>query len=53
MLYIKIQLQSVLSSGEDFQEVLPYIDMAAILFSCAEQFKEIDNTLSAEDPCEI
>ena len=31
MLYTKIQPESFLGSGEDFQEFLPYMDMAAIL----------------------
>ena len=54
MLYTKIQPQSFLDSGEeDCQEFLPYMDMAAILFNCAEPFEQIDNTLSTEDPCEI
>ena len=40
MLYTKIQPQSFLGSGEeDFQEFLPYMDMAAILFNCAEPFE--------------
>ena len=54
MLHSKIQPQSFLGSGEeDFQEFLPYIDMAAILFSCVEPFEQIGNTLSTEGPCEI
>ena len=54
MLYTKIQPQSFLGSGEeDFQEFLPYMDMAAILFNCAEPFEEIGNTLSTEGTCEI
>ena len=32
MLYTKIQPQSFLGAGEDFQEFLPYMDMAAIPF---------------------
>ena len=40
MIYTKIQPQSFLGSGEeDFQEFLPYTDMAAILFNCGEPFK--------------
>ena len=39
MLYTNILPQSFLGSGEeDFHEFLPYKDMAAILFSCAEPF---------------
>ena len=54
MLYAKIQPQSFLGSGEgDFQDFLPYMDMAAILFNCAEPFKQIGNTLSTDGPCEI
>ena len=54
MLYTKIQPQSFLGSGEeDFQEFLPYMDMAAILFNCAELFEQIGNNLSTEGPCEI
>ena len=33
MLYTKIQPQSFLSAGEDFQKFLPYMDAAAFLFS--------------------
>ena len=40
MLYTKIQPQSFLGSGEeDFQEFLPYMGMAAILFDGAELFE--------------
>ena len=54
MLYIMIQLQSFLGSGEeDFQEFLPYMDMVAILFNCAVPFEQIVNTLLKEGPCEI
>ena len=53
MLYTKIQPQSSLRSGEDFQEFLPYMDMAAILFDCAEPFEQIGNTLSTDGPCKI
>ena len=54
MLYTKIQSQSFLGSGEEcFQEFLPHMDMAAILFNWAEQFEQIGNTLSTEGPCEI
>ena len=46
MLYTKIQPQNFLGSGEeDFQVFLPYMDMAAILFSCTEPFEHIGNTL--------
>ena len=51
MLYSKIQPQSFLGSvQEDFQEFLPYMDMAAILFNCAEPFERIGNTLSTDNP---
>ena len=54
MLYTKVQPQSFLGSGEeDSQEFLPYMDMAAILFNCAEPFEQIGNTLSTEIPCKI
>ena len=54
MLYTKIQPKSFFGSGEEvFQEFLPYVDMAAILFNCTEQFEQIGNTLSTEGPCEI
>ena len=55
MLYTKIQPQSFLGSGEeDFQEFLPGMDMAAILFNCPnEQIEQIGNTLSTEGPCEV
>ena len=33
MLYAKIQPQSAFGSGGNFQEFLPYMDMAAILFN--------------------
>ena len=51
MLYTKIQPQSVLGPREeDFQEFLPFMDMAAILFSCAEPNKTIGNTLLDRRP---
>ena len=54
MLYTKIQPHSFLGSREeDFQEFLPYMDMAAILFNRAEPLEQNDNTLSTEGPCEI
>ena len=54
MLYTKIQPQSFLGSGEEhFQEFLPYMDMAAILFNCAEPFERIGNTFSTEGIFEI
>ena len=54
MLYTKIQPQRFLGSGEeDFQELLSYMDMAAILFNCAKPFEQIGNTLSTEGPCDI
>ena len=51
MQYTKIQLKSFLVFGEDFQEFLPYMDMAAISFNRAESFKQNGNTLSTEGPC--
>ena len=53
MLYTKIQPQSFLGSGEVFWEFLPYMDMLAILFNCAEPFEQICNTLSTYGQCEI
>ena len=54
VLYTKIQSRSFLGYGEDdFQEFLSYMDMAAILFSSAEPFEQIGNTLSIEGLCEI
>ena len=54
MLYTKIQPQSFLGPGEEeLQEFLPYMDMAVILFSCAEPFQQTGNTLSTEGQCEI
>ena len=54
MLHTKIQPQNFLGSGEeDFQEFLPYLDMAATLFNCMELFEQIGNTLSTEGSCEI
>ena len=51
MLYTKIQSQSFLGSREeDFQEFLPYMDMAAILYNCAKPFEQIGNTLSTDGP---
>ena len=50
MLYIKIQPQSFLESGEDFLVILPYIGMVVILFDCAKQFEQIVNILSTGDP---
>ena len=48
-LYIKIQHQSFLGSGEeDFEVFLPYMGMAAIVFNGAEPFEKIGNTLSTE-----
>ena len=46
MPYTKIQPQSFLVSGED----LPYMGMAAILFTSAESFEQIVNTTSTEGP---
>ena len=44
MLYTMIQPQSFLGSrGERFLSVLPYMDMAAILFNGAEPFEQIGN----------
>ena len=48
MLYTKIQPQSFLGSQKDFYEVLPYMDMVAILFNGAEPVEQIGNTLSTE-----
>ena len=47
MLYTKIQSQSFLGSGDErrFLSVLPYMDMAAILFDGAEPFEQIGNIL--------
>ena len=50
MLYTKIQPQSFLGAGEDFQEFLPYMDMAAILFSGTKSFEQTGNTISTEGP---
>ena len=42
MIYTKIQPQSFLGSGEeDFQEFLPYMDMAAILFNCGDHLNKL------------
>ena len=42
MLYTKIQPLSFLGSREEhFQEFLPYMDMAAILFNCTEPLVNI------------
>ena len=44
MLYTKIQPPSFHGSGgEDFQDFLPYMDMAAILFNCEESSERIRN----------
>ena len=51
MLYTKIQPQSFLGSGEAFYMFLPYMDMVAILFICAEPFEQIGNTLLTEGQC--
>ena len=45
MLYTKIQPQSFLGSGEDFQVFLSYMGMAAILFDGEKPFEQIGNTL--------
>ena len=51
MLYTKIQLQSFLDSGEDeYSLLLCVLFYEAILFSDAELFEQIDNTLSTEGP---
>ena len=52
VLYTKIQPQSFLGSGEDFQD-LSDMDMAVVLFNCAKPFEQIGNTLSTEGLCEI
>ena len=48
MLYPKIQPHNFLGSGEDFKVFLPYMDMAVILFSGAELFKQIVSNISTE-----
>ena len=48
MLYTKIQAQSLLSSGEDFQEFLPYMGMAAILINGPWPFEQIFNSSLTE-----
>ena len=54
ILYTKIQSQSFLGSGEEyFKAFLPYMGMAAILFSGAEPFEQTVNTLSTEGPYKI
>ena len=54
MLYTKIQPQSFLGSGEEiFLSILPYIGMAAILFSNAKLFEQIVSTTWQKTPCEI
>ena len=51
MLYTKIQLQSILDSGEDeYSLLLCVLFYEAILFSDVELFEQIDNTLSTEGP---
>ena len=51
MLYTKILPQSFLSSGErGFEVFLPYMGMAAILFSSAKPFDQIVITTSREAP---
>ena len=48
--YTKIQPQSFLSTGKDFEVFLRYMGMAAILFSGAEPFEQIINILLTEGP---
>ena len=51
MLYTKIQHQSFLGSGENFQVLfLLFMGMAAILLNGAEPFEHVDNTPSTEGP---
>ena len=50
MLYIKIQPQSFLSTGEDVLSILLYMGMAAILFNDAESFEQSVNIPSTEGP---
>ena len=41
-IYTKIQPQRFLGSrGKDFQDFLPYMDMAAILFNCANHLNKL------------
>ena len=42
-----VELDAI-SGEEDFQEFFPYIDVASILFNCAEPFKQIGNSLLTE-----
>ena len=54
MLYTKIQPKRFLGSGEeDFQDFLPDMNMAAMLFNCAEPFEQIGKILSTEGLCKI
>ena len=51
MLYTEIQPQNFLGSEEEyFKFVLPYVNMAAILFSGAEPFEQTVKTSSTEGP---
>ena len=51
ILYLKIQPQSSLSSGEEiFKCLLPYMGMGASLFSDVKPFEEIVNITSTEGP---
>ena len=51
MLYTMIQPQSFRGSGEDnFKCILPYVGMAAILFSSVEPFEQTVKILSTEGP---
>ena len=54
MLYTKIQAKRFLSSGEEeFLSVLPYLGMAAILFSGPKQFEQLSTSFRQKAPCEI
>ena len=50
MLFIKIQPQSSLGSGEDFYVFLPYMGMVAILFTTERPFEQIVSTMLTEGP---
>ena len=50
MLYTKIQSQSFVGSGKDQKMFLPYMGMAAILFTSTKLFEQIGNTISTEGP---
>ena len=50
MLYTKIQPEDFLVLEKKILSVLPYMGMAAILFSAAEPFVQIVNNPSTEGP---